>query len=76
MAERRAPQERGSGRPEGVLPPRELILIAEPAARMRSAGASVEAAAGTPVDELNRLLAEESATMQPSSSPRQVGSSS
>ena len=32
---------------------------------MRSAGASVEAAAGTPVDELNRLLAEESATIHP-----------
>lgn len=65
MAEKRDSQARGSGRQEGVLPQRELILIAEPAARMRSAGVSVEAAAGTPVDELNRLLADESATIHP-----------
>ena len=65
MATRRSSNERGNDRPESVRPPRELIVIAEPAARMRSAGASVEAAAGTPVDELNRLLAEESATIHP-----------
>jgi hypothetical protein len=65
MATRKPPQDQPGEKPQHELPPRELIVIAEPAARLRSAGPSVESAAGRPVQQLNELLAKEKVRLQP-----------
>ena len=52
-------------RPDYVLPDRELVVVAEPSARLRAGRGEVQAAAGTETATLNALLAEEGVALEP-----------
>ncbi len=52
-------------RPDYVLPDRELVVVAEPSARLRAGRGEVQAAPGTETAALNALLAEEGVALEP-----------
>ena len=51
--------------PEAPVPIRELIVIADPSARLRAVGPRVESASAFPADEINKVLTGETVALEP-----------